>query len=158
MITRAHTCFLLALVPALLAASPAFAQGLSVDVGGVGVSVGSGSSDGATGGASVGASVGVGGVGVGVTADLPGPAGASAAPTETVIGQEAASQAVQDRKALPLAEVISRSKQYAQGDVLDARLISYRGFLLYELKILAAKGDISNLYFYAQSGKIVGSK
>jgi hypothetical protein len=154
MIARAQTCFLLALVPALLAASPAFAQGLSVDVGGVSVSVGSGSSEGATGGASVG----VGGGGVGITADLPGPAGASAAPTETVIGQEAASQAVQDRKALPLAEVISRSKQYAQGDVLDARLISYRGFLLYELKILAAKGDISNLYFYAQSGKIVGSK
>jgi hypothetical protein len=30
-----------------------------------------------------------------------------------------------------------------------------RGFLLYELKVLEATGDVVDLYFYARSGEVV---
>lgn len=138
---------LLLLVTAGMAgvSAPVFAQGIGISVGGgAGASVSVG-----TGGASVGA---------GVSTDL----GTTTTQTLQDAGtmtegsqQEAALQAVKSDRALPLDKIIALAKQYTNGEIIDAQLVTVRGFLLYDLKVLDAKGDVGDLYFYAVSGKIV---
>lgn len=137
---------LLLLVTAGMAgvAAPVFAQGIGISVGGGGASVSVG-----TGGASVD---------VGVSTDL----GTTTTQTLQDAGtmtegsqQEAALQAVKSDRALPLDKIIALAKQYTSGEIIDAQLVTVRGFLLYDLKVLDAKGDVGDLYFYAVSGKIV---
>ena len=128
-----------------LAPLPALAQGLGIGGVSVGVSVdsssGSDDSSGLVGN---------------VTKDVVDSLGTvTAGDDEIVISQDAALQAVRDKSVLPLEEIIARARQHQDGDILDARLIALKGFLLYELKFLADNGDITALYFYAQSGNIV---
>ena len=111
-----------------LAPATAFAAGLSVSVGGVSVSTGTGAST------------------TGTSATLNGTATSE---------QEAALAAVKSQHALSLDKIYAAARQYANGDIIDAQLVTVRGFLLYDLKVLDTKGDVSDLYFYAQSGKIV---
>ena len=111
-----------------LAPTTAFAAGLSVSVGGVSVSTGTGAST------------------TGTSATLNGTATSE---------QEAALAAVKSQHALSLDKIYAAARQYANGDIIDAQLVTVRGFLLYDLKVLDTKGDVSDLYFYAQSGKIV---
>lgn len=113
-----------------LAPATALAAGLSVSVGGVSVSTGSSASTTATG----------------ASATLNGTATSE---------QEAALAAVKSQHALSLDKIYAAARQYANGDIIDAQLVTVRGFLLYDLKVLDTKGDVSDLYFYAQSGKIV---
>lgn len=129
----------LPLLAALLLAAPvsARAQGLDVDVdvdagdGDVGVSVGSD--------AGVGADVELGSSGV----------------TGTGNEQELALDAVRSARALPLDQILAAARRHTSGDIIDARLVELRGFLLYELKVIEAGGDVADLYFYARSGEIV---
>lgn len=126
-------------------AVPAQAQvGIEIGVGGgpsAGVEVGSG-------GASVSVSVGGDGGGEGqpVTA-VP--------PTQEVLSQDDALAAVASKRAVPLEEIMAKATELTDGQVIDARLITLRGFLLYELKVLETTGDVIDLYFYARSGQVV---
>lgn len=153
---------LLPLLVALLLAAPltllmpisARAQSLGVDVGGgnVGVSVGSGDagiSVGSGGGSDGGGSDGGGERRSGGSTAIPGP--------QDVTGseQELALDAVRSARALPLDQIVAAARHHTSGEVIDARLIELRGFLLYELKVIEPGGDVADLYFYARSGKIV---
>jgi uncharacterized membrane protein YkoI len=45
----------------------------------------------------------------------------------------------------------------AKGEIIDAQLITVRGFLLYEIKLLQDDGLVRNVYYYAKSGKPVAT-
>jgi ferric-dicitrate binding protein FerR (iron transport regulator) len=145
---------LLLATPVLLLAAPGSARaqglGVSVGVGDSGVSVGvsdSSVSVGSGGGAEVGVEVGSGG---------------STAPSvsrdATDNEQEVALDAVRSARALPLDQIVVAARRHTSGEIIDARLIELRGFLLYELKVIEAGGDVADLYFYARSGEIVRTK
>jgi hypothetical protein len=71
--------------------------------------------------------------------------------------QDAALNAVQDGRAIPLEEILETAKTVTPGEVLDAHLVRVNGFLLYELKILAPNGySVRKEYYYARSGVLVG--
>ena len=65
---------------------------------------------------------------------------------------DAEGAAVGARRALPLEVILAKARALSDGEVIDAKLISYGTFLLYDLKVLATTGDVSELYFYARSG------
>ena len=122
-----------------LASAGALAQGLSVNVGGV--SVGTGSSGNSTSSATSG-----------LTNALNSATGSASSE------QQQALDAVKSQRAVGLDKIFAAARQYTDGDIIDARLITARGFLLYDLKVLDTKGDVGDLYFYARSGKIVETK
>lgn len=138
---------LLAAPVLLLGPASARAQSLGVSVGGgdVGVSVGgSGLSGGGTdgGGSDDGGERGSGG-------------STSSPDAGTGNEQELALDAVRSARALPLDQIVAAARHHTSGEVIDARLIELRGFLLYELKVIEPGGDVADFYFYARSGKIV---
>lgn len=136
--------FLLALN---LGTPSAFAQlGVSVDAGGVNVSVGT---DG--GGVSVGVGVGVGVGAGGIAGDID-----AIVPDEVPMSQEEALEAVQSRKAVPLAPIIAEL-QNSNVQVVDARLLALKGILVYEVRVIAENGDVGELYFYARTGKRIAT-
>lgn len=122
---------------------PAQAQvGISVGVGGgpgAGVEVGSGAP-------SVSVSVGGG--------DTDGEA-ATAIPPDETLSQDDALAAVANRRAVPLEQIMVAAARLTDGEIIDAQLVTVRGFLLYELKVLETTGDVVELYFYARSGQVV---
>ncbi|HEV7276065.1 MAG TPA: hypothetical protein VGN80_07255 [Devosiaceae bacterium] len=61
------------------------------------------------------------------------------------------------RRALPLAEVLAGAGQSVAGEVIDARLLRIRGFLVYEVKSMTRDGHVSVSYYYARSGRKVGT-
>jgi hypothetical protein len=137
-----------------LLGAPAQAQ-VSVDLGPVG-------------GADVGVDVGldVGGAVEGAPDSGPGPVGDAVggalegltpgdSTTATRLDQSLAIEAVQSHRALPLEQIMTKARLHTQGEIVDAQLISVRGFLLYELKVVEANGDVGELYFYALSGELV---
>jgi hypothetical protein len=120
-----------------LASSGAIAQGVSVSAGGVSVSTGGGTT-------STGS----------MTSGLISPLTSGAGTSE----QEQALAAVKSQRAIGLDKIMAAARGYTDGEIIDAQLITVRGFLLYDLKVLDSKGDVGDLYFYAQSGKIVQTK
>jgi uncharacterized membrane protein YkoI len=118
------------------AAAPAAAQ-LGIDV--------------SVGGASVGGEVGSGGASASVSAG----GGNETPPGETLSPQDSALEAVRTDRALPLDQIIARAGEITEGEVIDAQLITVRGFLIYELKVLEPTGDVVDLYFYARTGRAV---
>lgn len=154
-ITPNHRFWLvLACLAGVLTPSAATAQiGLGLDLGGLGsVDVGVGGDEGigvdvdlgGDGGLGVDLNVGGGGndgVGLGLeTAGKP-------------LGQKAALQAVRSGKALPMEEIMLRARLMTDGEIIDAQLVSLQDVLLYEIKALAKSGDVSELYFLAQTGE-----
>lgn len=112
----------------------------------------------------LGVSIGVGGdsgvsVSVGTSSD--GDSGSESDATvsldtdPTPLSHEVALEAVRSNRALPLETILVAARTAANGDIIDAELISLRGILLYEFKVLAATGDVGELYFYALSGQQV---
>lgn len=71
------------------------------------------------------------------------------------LDQGGAIEAVRSNRALPLEAIMTRARFHTQGEIVDAQLISLKGFLLYELKVVEANGDVDELYFYALSGELV---
>jgi hypothetical protein len=134
---KTMTVLLAAGIAALSASLPShtLAQGLSVSVGGVSVSTGSGTST--TGAASS------------TTTSILKPVPGSASEQETALA------AVKSDRALSLDKILAAARRYTDGDIIDAQLITARGFLLYDLKVLDTKGNVGDLYFYALSGKLV---
>jgi hypothetical protein len=168
-----RSCLFL-LTPAAMAvaamATPAHAQ-LDLNLGGVGVSVGGGSGVNVSvdGPGNLDVSVGLGGSG-GSDGDLPGStapaenptgtssssgggnAGATAAPV--ALSQDEQLAAVKSRRVVPLAPIVADLQQLDL-KVVDAQLISVRDILLYEVRVIGASGDVSEVYFYARSGRRV---
>ncbi len=136
--------------------SPATAQvGLGLDLGGLGsVDVDIGGDAGL--GVDVDLGGGNGGGGLGVDLDIGGSGGNGGLGLETAgkpLGQKAALQAVRSGRALPMEEIMLRAKLLTDGEIIDAQLVSLQDVLLYEIKALGKSGDVSELYFLAQSGE-----
>lgn len=109
---------------------------LGVDLGGdggLGVDLGVGGS---------GNSNSSGGGGLGLSLDTAG----------QPLGQELALDAVRKHRALPLEDIMLRAQLLTDGQIIDAQLVAVQDILLYELKVLGKAGNVSELYFYAQSG------
>jgi hypothetical protein len=176
---RLHARHLIAALLLPLSGLPAEAQGLNlgINLGGTGVNVGVGGGSGVNVGVGVGGTgvnVGVGGgtgVSVGVNTpgggtglslggepDDPGAGGGGITDGWQVLSQDEAVTAVSNKKILPLERILVAAKLFTDGEVIDAKLINVKGFLLYELKVLEGDGDVSNLYFYARSGVLVETK
>jgi hypothetical protein len=84
------------------------------------------------------------------------PAGPAGTP-KGLPDNEVARRAVKSGAAKPLAEIIETAKKTNPGEILDARLVTVRGFLLYELKVLSGH-TVRKIYFYARSGLPVSSR
>lgn len=121
---------LLCLAVALAAPVPAFAQPGGGGGGGGGGSKGPGSS------APAPAS----------TPDAAPPPATSAPPP----AHETALEAVQNKHALPLADIIARNGITDQ--LIDAQLVLVNGHLVYRLKLLSISGQLRVLYFFADTG------
>lgn len=80
----------------------------------------------------------------------PGAAGAAA-----TLDQSGAIEAIKSHRALPLEQIMTKARFHTRGEIVDAQLIQFDGFLLYELKVVEANGDVGELYFYALSGELV---
>ncbi|MHB1102228.1 MAG: PepSY domain-containing protein [Devosia sp.] len=80
----------------------------------------------------------------------PGAAGAAA-----TLDQNGAIEAIKSHRALPLEQIMTKVRFHTTGEIVDAQLIQLDGFLLYELKVVEANGDVDELYFYALSGGLV---
>jgi hypothetical protein len=178
--TRPNHRLLLALVcvAGLFLPSAALAQiDLGLDLGGLGgVDVGIGGDDGLGvdvdlgGDGGLGVDVGLGGDGgLGVDLDLGGDdsgldinlggsggSGGLGLDLETAgvpLGQKAALQAVRSGRALPMEDIMLRAQLLTDGEIIDAQLVSLQDVLLYEIKALAKSGEVSELYFLAQTGE-----
>lgn len=153
--TAANHRLLLALVcvTGLLLPSGAMAQGLDLglDLGGLGsVDVGVGGDSG------LDVDVDLGGEGgLGVDLDLGGSGGLGLDTVGPPLGQNAALQAVRSGRALPLEDIMRRARSLTDGEIIDAQLVSLQDVLLYELKVLGKSGDVSELYFFAQTGEFL---
>lgn len=141
-----------------MSASPGWAQGLGLNLGGISVNIGGGGVSVGVGG--TGVSVGSSGVSIGGTGNSgAGSSGQSDSSDQAVeLSQQAAVDAVGSKRALPLDVILAKAHGLTSGEVIDAKLISYRSFLLYDLKVLATTGDVSELYFYARSGEQVQTR
>lgn len=147
---------LLALVclAGMLFPSAAMAQiGLGLDLGGLGsVDVGVGGDS----GLDVDVDLGGDDSGLGVDLDLGGSGGGLGLDLETSgkpLGQKAALQAVRSGRALPMEEIMLRAQLLTDGEIIDAQLVSLQDVLLYEIKALGKSGEVSELYFLAQTGE-----
>lgn len=69
--------------------------------------------------------------------------------------QDRAMEAVQTGRAVPLARVLSQAQGATGGDLIDTRLVTVQGFLLYELRMLLPDGTVDTLYYYAGTGNPV---
>jgi hypothetical protein len=56
---------------------------------------------------------------------------------------------------LPLETISQRVHETNVGEIIDARLLTVNGFLLYEVKVLDGE-RLDVLYYYARSGNRVG--
>jgi hypothetical protein len=138
--------------------------GVDVGVGGsdVSVGIGGGDNDGGSNG-------GLGGLGVDLGVDLDGD-GIPETSTEGLtngltdglnvqpLGQDSVLKAVQNHRALPLEDILTRARLVAEGEIIDAQLIQVRRILVYEIKVLGKSGEVKDLYFYARSGALVTAK
>ena len=86
---------------------------------------------------------GAGGVGLGLDLETAG----------QPLGQKAALQAVRSGRALPMEDIMLRARLLTDGEIIDAQLVSLQDVLLYEIKALGKSGEVSELYFLAQTGE-----
>jgi len=151
--------FGLAAALAAFAALPAWAQGLGIHLGGINVNIGGSSVVGVSVGGT-GVSIGSGGVSIGTAPPAGGgisgtngtSTGATGAGRVVELSQQASIDAVHAQRALPLDVILAKARAVTNAQVIDAKLIGYGNFLLYDLKVLAETGDVGDLYFYARSG------
>lgn len=67
-------------------------------------------------------------------------------------------EAVESRQAAPLSELAKIVRERDGGEIVDANLISTGQFLVYAIKVLARDGALSVQYYYARSGRYIGSE
>lgn len=66
-------------------------------------------------------------------------------------------EAVRSKRALPLADILATARETVPGEVIDARLVTIRGFLVYEVKSMTGDGHVGLSYYYAESGRKVST-
>jgi hypothetical protein len=81
--------------------------------------------------------------------------GSVTTPSAGVGGAGAAGQASGSSAPVPLESVLSQVDAVTDGKVIDARIITARGYLLYEIRVLEPNDSVHRLYFYARSGRPV---
>lgn len=87
----------------------------------------------------------------------PSPSGGSA-PAQGVAEEDRALEAVRTGRAVPLDRVLSKAQSATGGDLIDTRLLTVEGFLLYELRMLLPDGTVDRLYYYASTGNPVTTR
>jgi hypothetical protein len=75
------------------------------------------------------------------------------APGRLIIDHPAAVEAVQDRRALPLDDILKSVARTYQGQVIDVQLVRAQTALLYEIKMIDRRGTVSLVYYDAATGK-----
>jgi hypothetical protein len=83
---------------------------------------------------------------------LPGSPGIQV-PGGVIVDHAAALKAVQDKRALPLNELLKGVAKAYRGQVIDVQLVLTKGQLLYEVKMLDARGSVTVVDFNAATGK-----
>ena len=81
-----------------------------------------------------------------------GPGATAVAPVGGGASERAALEAVQSGRAVPLQTILPDLQSRTGGQMIDARLVSVQGFLLYAIKVLTPEGRVEVKYYYAQSG------
>ena len=71
---------------------------------------------------------------------------------------EAARRALEQGRALPLAEIRARVARRFPGEMIDVELERSGGRLVYELKVIGADGRLREVYVDATTGEILRSK
>nr|WP_145994319.1 hypothetical protein [Mesorhizobium loti] len=73
-------------------------------------------------------------------------------------GTDAALDAVQKERALPLDDIAAATRKLTDGQILDAQLKSVGGSLRYEMKVLESGDQLRRYSFDARSGRLIGVK
>ena len=69
-----------------------------------------------------------------------------------------ARRAVEEGRILPLKEILARAQGAYPGQVIEAELEDEGGMVVYEIKILAADGRVTKLYYNAATGDLLKAK
>jgi hypothetical protein len=72
--------------------------------------------------------------------------------------QDYARDAVNAGRAVSLASLLSDLQARTSGEVIDAELLRVQGMLIYSIKVLRTSGHVTQEYYYAQSGRFIGSE
>lgn len=72
--------------------------------------------------------------------------------------QDYARDAVSAGKAVSLSSLLPDLEERATGEVIDAELLDVQGILVYAVKVLRPNGQVTQEYYYAQSGRFIGSE
>jgi hypothetical protein len=71
----------------------------------------------------------------------------------TVVGDTASIAAVKAGKAISLERILAAARGRLKGKIINIRLLTWRGVLVYEVKGLGSDGVVDNKYFEARSGR-----
>ena len=69
-----------------------------------------------------------------------------------------ARDAVNAGKAVTLGSLLPDLNARGSGEVIDAEMLNVNGFLVYAIKVLRPNGLVTTEYYYAQSGRFIGSE
>jgi hypothetical protein len=72
--------------------------------------------------------------------------------------QDYARDVVNRGKAVSLGSLMPELQARSEGSVIDAELLNVRGILVYSIKVLRTDGRVTQEYYYAQSGRFIGSE
>lgn len=84
----------------------------------------------------------------------------TAAPSpETPLSEDEVLDAVKAGRVVSLSSLVpDLERRSGGGELIDAELRKVDGFLVYAVKVLAADGRVTTDYYYAQSGRFIGSE
>ena len=71
---------------------------------------------------------------------------------------ESAGHAIAAGRAVSLSSLLPDLHARAPGEVIDAELLKVSGFLIYSVRVLRTNGQVTTEYYYAQSGRFIGSE
>ncbi|QMV01927.1 hypothetical protein GHV40_10755 [Devosia sp. D6-9] len=78
---------------------------------------------------------------------------------ETPLSEDEVLDAVKAGRVVSLSSLVPDLEQRSGGgELIDAELRKVDGFLVYAVKVLAADGRVTTDYYYAQSGRFIGSE
>lgn len=69
-----------------------------------------------------------------------------------------ARDAVNAGQAVSLTSLMPDLQARTTGELIDAELLNVRGFLVYAIKVLRDTGQVTTEYYYAQSGRFIGTE
>ena len=72
--------------------------------------------------------------------------------------QDYARDVVNAGRAVSLASLMPELQARSEGSVIDAELLNVQGILVYSVKVLRTDGRVTQEYYYAQSGRFIGSE